>query len=189
MSFATLCRQVREEKRLTQKEMARNLGVHPVQISVWETGRTKNPVRNTLMKFAKVFNLDRSVVLASVTSFKRGRPPKDRQVENKMVVVPPDRSLVHSRKQRMAVTIAAKGDFFLPNVKQFPMSQLSPEQMMQIAEHAAACMHALNEETRRRAGVLTRLMIAVKAIPRLEVHSMELDSPESASNGALTSGA
>lgn len=73
MDFGEKIVEIRKEKGISQKELAKRLGVSPVMVAHWEKGR-RNPKLDTLAKIADALEVNLSrlydgVYLASDVSF------------------------------------------------------------------------------------------------------------------------
>jgi len=60
--MATILRQLRSQKGLTQAQLAQQLRVHQTAVSQWECGRTY-PDRETIIKLAVFYCVSTDVIL------------------------------------------------------------------------------------------------------------------------------
>jgi len=60
--MATILRQLRSQKGLTQAQLAQQLHVHQTAVSQWECGRTY-PDRETIIKLAAFYRVSADVIL------------------------------------------------------------------------------------------------------------------------------
>lgn len=63
MRLADVLREVREEKGLTQRELARNAGLSPTMVSKLESGAIKNPTAETFIKICDALDVSPDMLL------------------------------------------------------------------------------------------------------------------------------